>query len=296
MISVDQAMNLRDRMQSQLQSNGPVMLSFVSGKGGVGKSSIVLNLGLSLGALGKKVLLVDMDLHTGLLDMLSGIDIRHNLLHVLKEDYEMPAIVQCVSPNVDLIASTMNSIRLSSATEDELEYIFLGIERLARLYDVVLIDTSAGVGAHQRFAISQTNSTILIINPDPSVLAGSYSFLREIELRFPEKNYAFIVNKVNDVKEAHMIKSRFTGMCKTYLQRLPAYIGMIPTDNYVSESFNRQTPCFSMYPKSSASRSFESIAAMLSGVKVRQKSWLEEKMHGLFEKGKKATHHINIGV
>lgn len=281
----DQAEGLRRRMRPRGKSSGPVFIAISSYKGGVGKSSIALNLGVALGNLGRKVLVVDANFGSGGLDVVAGISARQTLSDVLKTGVAIGDTVERVSKNIDLISSSAGDSRLAQAGAEELDFIFLGIDRFAKGYDVIFVDCGSGIGWHSRTAISYCDHVMIITTPEPASIAGSYSFMREVEGRNRDKHFSFIVAKAKDLVEAKHARDKLLAMCEKFIGRRPAYVGMIPHDENMQDSSMRQAICIVAHPKSPASQAFESIARSIAGIKNQNSSWIGDKLLGMLSYG-----------
>ena len=240
-------------------------IAFTSGKGGVGKSNLVLNTGLMLAARGKRVALLDGDLGLANLTVLLGRTPKHDLGDVLAGTKRLEEIV-LRGPNDVLIipagAGVAELANLSREAQDEL------LEQLAEIeaaVDYLLIDTSAGIGDTVLNLIAASDETVVVTRPEPTALADAYALMKIVIQAQPVYPFHVLVNMVRDGDQAQQVYQSLTQILLKFLGYRPGYAGFVVTDPSVSQGVIHQVPFTLMSPRSGAARCLASFTDSLAG-------------------------------
>ncbi|MEM4254980.1 MAG: cell division ATPase MinD [Candidatus Norongarragalinales archaeon] len=233
-------------------------LVFASGKGGVGKSTITLNMGILLAQSGKRVVIVDADVQMANIGLMIGVDKTPiSLNNVLREEnaiteavYEGPAGLKYVPSSI-------------SAESDSLNYSVLkrSVKKLEEIYDYVLIDCPPGLGEDALAAITSAKEMILVLTPEPISLADAL----KVQILAEKNNVkidGFVLNMV--LNEKNEIKSR---ELETILKL--KNLGVLPEDLEVRKASSLQKPVSLAFPSSKFARSLKNLAAQITGEEVQ---------------------------
>ena len=280
---VDQAARLRERLEAMLRKKAPTTLAIVGSKGGSGATSVALNLGIALSNAQKEVLLVDAAFSGGALDILAGATPNMTMGDLLDGEHDVREVVERIYPGVELLACGGAESRLALATTDELDCLFLGIDRFARAEDVVLIDCGSGLSSGLCASLAMAGNVLVVTTPEPASVAGAYAIIREVGARRRDCRFSLLVNQASGLPEAIATRERVEALCRKYLNRVPAYLGMVPLDERMHEAVMRQAPCVLQFPKAAATRAFESIATLLVGGAKQGAFSLGDAMKGMLE-------------
>jgi flagellar biosynthesis protein FlhG len=248
------------------EAAGPLrVISVTSGKGGVGKSTVVVNLGLALVQRGLKVLLIDADLGLGNLDILLGLTPRLTIHDALS--------LQC--PLADVIVDGPGGLRILPASSgipelamlDEGQKLFLlnEMDHYTEDVHVVLIDTGAGISPNVLFFNLGAWERILVVNNQPPAIADAYALIKILVSQHGEKNFKLLVNGLAHEREAALVYRTLLRVTERFLGQEIAldYLGLIPYDEAVPQAVIRQQPVLALYPEAPASRAFVAIAQTL---------------------------------
>ncbi len=277
----DQAANLRERLRPLFTRKGPMTIAVSGGKGGVGKSSVALNLAIALGQKGKRVLLIDACFGQGSLAILAGVTPRFALGDLLSEGVEIRGVVETIAANVEFISSGTDDRAMALASIDDVDCVMMEVERFARYHDVVVFDMPYSCDQRSRSVFNYCENVVVVTTPEPASVAGAYSLIRERGAVDKNKRFCVLVNQTDGLSDAQATRIRIETLCKKYLSRCPAYLGMVTHESVWKDSALRQVPCILAHPKSAAGRSYDAIAGLLSGVEQKNSMPLADKLKSL---------------
>ncbi|MBI3892988.1 MAG: MinD/ParA family protein [Candidatus Wallbacteria bacterium] len=240
------------------------VITVTSGKGGVGKSSLVANLAVAMTRLGKSVLAFDADLGMANLDVLFGVRPQYTLYHVLKGKRDLPGILVGGPPGVKFIAGGSGMAELADLDPATMETLLASLRRLETYSDVLLIDTGAGLSRNVLSFVRAADEVLLVTTPEPTAMADAYGVLKTLALEGPQvPRTSLVVNKVRDPEEGLLVARRFIKVAREHLQLKVDYAGFVLEDENVSLSVRRQKPVVMLYPNSYASVCINNIVAGL---------------------------------
>ncbi|SES79237.1 MinD/ParA family protein [Anaerobranca gottschalkii] len=261
----DQAEKLR-LLKSKVEKGfkEPEVITITSGKGGVGKSNTSVNLALALGELGKKVLLVDVDLGLGNTDLLLGVYPKYNLFDYFKNNIQLSELIFPVNENVDLLAG-------GSALSDEemLEKINPNTLRadLQTLmgYDYILFDTGAGINRNVTYFALSADQVILVTTPEPTAITDAYALLKTLYGKKHNIKINILVNRAADFAEGEYIANKLIKVAYNFLKSTPNFLGFITDDKHVQQAVKLQKPYITLYHQCTASKDVKRVANKILG-------------------------------
>lgn len=245
------------------------VISVTSGKGGVGKSTLSVNLGIAIGRLGKRVLLLDGDLGLANVNVLMGIIPEHNIYEVMKGKKKIRDIIISTSFGIDIIAGANGISQLANLSDSARETF---LEQLGGLtgYDVMLIDTGAGVGANVLGLVMPADEIVVVTTPEPTAITDAYGMIKSIVANGQEKIIKLIVNRVPSAIEAKRVSDRLASISAQFLKTEIDCIGFVFEENLVQKSIRSQRPHVVQYPGSKSSACMNHIAARLMNTNAKE--------------------------
>ncbi|MBT3310935.1 MAG: MinD/ParA family protein [Desulfobacterales bacterium] len=237
-------------------------ITITSGKGGVGKTNICVNLALQLSQSGYNTCLFDADLGLSNINILLGLYPEYTLENVLKGEKSIKDIIIRYTRGVDIVPGSTGVEFLADLPSDNLKHLLDASLQLTG-YDYTLFDTAAGISKNVISFCMASSVVILVISPEPTSLTDGYSLLKVLSLKGFNKEVKIVVNRSNDKKMAELIFEKFHTAAKKFLHLQITYAGYIIEDECLLDSVNRQGAVVSLYPSSNASLCIRDIAKNL---------------------------------
>lgn len=266
---MDQAEGIRNVIKLQNQRNVPNtrVITITSGKGGVGKSSVAVNLAIQLRKLGKKVIIFDADLGLANVEVMFGAIPKYNLSDLIYQGKDIRDIITEGPMEIGFISGGSGIITMNNLTKDQIAYTVHSLNKLEEMADFILIDTGAGVADNVLEFVVASPEVILVTTPEPSSLTDSYSLLKALH-RKPgftknEIQINVVANKVNSVQEGQQVYDKLESVVSQFLNGTLNYFGMIPQDTSIERAVRQQKTVSLMAPDSNISRAFEVLAKNL---------------------------------
>ena len=242
----------------------PRVISVTSGKGGVGKSSVVVNLADSLARLGRQVLVVDADPGTGAICRLFGVAPPCGMSQVLSGEKSLDEIVVAASSGVRIIPAGIGVQQYQSLTPSERLSLLQGMTRLQELFDFVLIDTGAGIPANVTGFASAAREVMLVVTPEPTSITDAYALVKTLSGRYGSLRFRLLVNRCRDAEEGLALFQKLSAITGRFLEVSLDYSGCIPHDQMLAASAGQRATLCCLYPDAKATLSFRELAQKIS--------------------------------
>lgn len=265
----DQAATLRAKMEKRervlpmIYSQKAKTLAVISGKGGVGKSNITLNMALALQDKGKKVLLIDLDIGMGNIDILIGNSSSATIIDVLTD---RKPLLQSLSVGPKGLRYISGGTGLDVMFQlDQRKWTFFAHELSHALsqFDYVLFDMGAGLSKDQLPFILSAEDILIITTPEPTAIMDAYSAVKHLVLTENKLSMKVAVNRCRDQKEGLDAFARLSRTIHMFLDVQVQFAGSVSDDVIVSKAVVEQVPFFIKSPQAKASRSVRILADAL---------------------------------
>ncbi len=256
----DQAQRLRELVESLNVSRS---ISITSGKGGVGKTNVVVNLAIAMAKLGHKVAIVDADLGLANVDVLLNLNPRYNLYHVIERHKTLEEIIIDGPGGVKIIPGASGITKVANIGARERHHVLSELSRLQYIADYVLIDTSAGINRNVVNFVISTDVALIVTTPEPTAITDAYAMIKVISQRRPEQDIRLLINMADSKKEAEDIYERISMVSRQFLNIDVAYAGYILKDDVVVNSVLHRRPFVLDYPYSPAGKNVFRVAKNL---------------------------------
>lgn len=239
---------------SKSQSGVTRVISFTSGKGGVGKTHTVVNTAISLSAQGHSVLVLDADMGLANVDVLLGVQPKGTLHEVLKGKCSLDDILIEAPGGITIIPAASGIEEIQNLESGEKLLLMSEIERVAHRYDFLLIDTPAGIGSDVMYFNTAAAEIVCVITGEPTSLTDSYALIKVLSSEYSEREFSIVVNDVSSEAEAKVAFNSLTKAVSKFLQVETRFVGWIPSDNQVRQCIMERRPLALAFPSSPAAR------------------------------------------
>jgi flagellar biosynthesis protein FlhG len=281
----DQAEKLREIMQTSKDDTGSNtrIITVSSGKGGVGKTNIAINLALSYAELGKKVTVMDADLGLANVNVVLGVIPKYNLYHVIRQQKKMKDIIMDTNYGIKIVAGASGFSKIANLSEDERKIFIRELDELANA-DIIIIDTGAGVSNNVISFIAAADDVIIVTTPEPTAITDAYGIIKIIatEIENLDLGLKLVVNRVNSVSEGKKVAERVISIASNFLNIKVDYLGFVYNDKLVHNAVIKQKPFFSIDPHSKASICIKHIISRLENIEYREGRGITRFLKKLF--------------
>ena len=266
---MDQAQNLRNIIKAG--STKEVLsrvITVTSGKGGVGKSNLAINLAISLSRLGKKVVVLDADFGLANIEVMLGIRPQYNLSDLMFRGKSLSEIITEGPENVGFISGGSGIREMTNLTKEQLINLSSRLSELDRQTDVVIIDTGAGISGNVMEFVVLSGEVLLIATPEPTSITDAYALLKTLnhqpEFTREHCHIKLIANKVSNERDGKELFEKLSVVADKFLNISLEYMGAIPSDTNMSKAVMKQQPLTIAYPNSQAARAIDDMARSIT--------------------------------
>lgn len=239
----------------------PRVICVTSGKGGVGKTNIVTNLGYALAKADKKVLILDADLNLANVDILLGLTPRYNLHHVFMGEKTLQEVLIKGPAGLLILPASSGIMELADLTEQQRLYFLAEMSALAQKIDIMMIDTAAGINNNVIYFNLAARERIVILTPEPTSLTDAYALIKVLSSRHDVKKFRILVNLARSEKEALTVFRKLSIVADRFLDSLSLdYLGYIPYDSKLPTAVREQRLVSDIFPEAPSSKMFSKLA------------------------------------
>ncbi|MDD6505366.1 MAG: MinD/ParA family protein [Lachnospiraceae bacterium] len=269
---MDQATQLRNVIKMRNQNSAPQarVITITSGKGGVGKSNLAVNLAIQLKKAGKRVIIFDADFGLANIEVMFGAIPKYNLSDLMYRGMSLQEIITPGPMDIGFISGGSGVISLNNLYHDQIMYLVKCLNELNELADFIIIDTGAGISDQVLEFVMASPEVLLVTTPEPSSLTDSYSLLKAL---YRNPNFQtggttihVIPNKVTSREEGMAVYEKLESVVEQFLNGHLNYLGMIPQDAALERSVRQQKTVSLNEPNAHSTKAFALIAeSLLSG-------------------------------
>ena len=258
--------------------NTTLSVALLSGKGGVGKTNITLNLACALHDANFKTLLIDCDLGLANLDVLLGITPEGNLQTALLGEAGIEDVLYHVKDEgFDVLPASSGVPELTELQPEIRDMLLSRLEPVLHRYDYVFMDLGAGIsGTVQTFA-ALASVRVVVITPEPTSLTDSYALIKVLNNKYGLRDFKVLVNQTSSKTEAKASFEKLHGACQHFLHLDPVYLGHLRNDKKLTEAVCRQQPLLRYAPTSPSALDFRTIASRLQQIRLNMLDWLGQR-------------------
>jgi len=260
------------RIAEPLRNPFPRVFSVTSGKGGVGKTSIVGNLAVAFSMAGKRVLVLDADLGLANIDIIFGISPKYNIKHVIYGEKDLSDIIVEGPEGVCVIPASSGIQELVHLSEGQKMNLLNEFDKLNDLFDVLLIDTAAGISSNVMYFNLAADERIVVVTSEPTSITDAYALIKVMFMKYGTKHFKVLINMVNCEEEAESVYRNLSRVVFQFLKGSSVdYIGFIAKDDHLQMAVRKRVSVVELYPDSESCKSFKNLANKLLKLPVRDR-------------------------
>ncbi|MDR3570035.1 MAG: MinD/ParA family protein [Syntrophobacteraceae bacterium] len=270
---MDQAVGLRKKQGHEMEVDSVIpaaisalqkpvrVMTVSSGKGGVGKSNVVINLAIAMSRLGQRALILDADLGLANIDVLLGLTPKYNMSHVLNGQKKLEDVLVDGPGGIRIMPASSGVQELTHLTDDQ-KLLFLELlDGLETDIDVLIIDTGAGISDTVLYFNLAANERIIVVTPEPTSLTDAYALIKVLYSRHSERYFRILINSASGEAHGKSIFAKLSKVADHFLDGISLdYLGTIPHDTSVTRSVIQQRALLEAFPEAPASKAFATIA------------------------------------
>jgi len=260
---MDQAYGLRGLTgRGHDEMPGLRVYAFTSGKGGVGKTNLCANFAVAAARRGQRVLILDADLGLANVEIILGLKPRYHLGDLL-EGRPIEEVLVEGPHGIHLLAAGSGVQSLTQLHDDDKLRLIAALDPLEYRYDLVLIDTGAGIGENVLFFVGAAEEAILVVSPEPTSLVDAYAVVKVLSQQAGVHTFNVVVNPVVDELTARSVFTKLTTVTSRFLSARVRLLGYVPRDENLSKAIMAQRPVCDMFPSSPSGRAITGLAERL---------------------------------
>lgn len=242
----------------------PKIITITSGKGGVGKTNIVANLGYALCRFGKKVLILDADLGLGNLDVLLGLAPQYNLSHVIQGEKQLKEVVVDGPGRLKILPAASGIQELTALSQQERHRMFSQLADYILDFDIVLIDTAAGISSNVLYFNIHADEILVVATPEPTSITDAYALMKVLSVKHNTVHFKLVVNSAANEREAEDVFNQLSLVAGRFLDISLEFYGSVMLDANVPKGVRQQKAVSEMAPLTKASRCFTALARKIA--------------------------------
>ncbi|MGH8551429.1 MAG: MinD/ParA family protein [Methylococcales bacterium] len=244
-----------------MQSKGPVrVVAVTSGKGGVGKTNVSVNLGTALAEFGHSVVLFDADMGLANIDVLLGLSPRYNFFHVLEGERSLDEVIVTGPAGLMVVPGASGIQKMAELTTTEQAAVIRSFSEFNQGIDIMIVDTAAGISSGVVNFAKACQEVVVVVCDEPTSLTDAYAFIKLLSRDHGLSRFQVLTNMMSSTEQGQNL---FTKLCKVTDQFLDVnlnFFGTVPEDPYLRKAIQKQTPVVQAYAHSPSAQAFRNLA------------------------------------
>jgi flagellar biosynthesis protein FlhG len=258
--ALDQAAQLRSMARAHSRAN---VIAITSGKGGVGKSNVAVNLAIQFASAGRDVVLLDADLGLANADVLCNVDLPYNLSHVIARKKELADVLTLAPGGFRLIGGASGLARMADLSDFDRQRLVNALGELETQTDIILIDTGAGISPNVLSFTRAADHVLIVTTPEPTAITDAYAVVKVISRDGGDRRLSLLVNQARSQMESRVVYERIAKVARQFLGVDVFEAGYVPSDENVPQAVRRRMPFVLGAPRCPASQCIAQLAMRL---------------------------------
>jgi flagellar biosynthesis protein FlhG len=234
-----------------------------SGKGGVGKTNVTANLALLAARAGRRVLVIDADLGLANVEILFGLTPKYHMGHLIDSSVALDRVLVSGPQGICMLPAGNGHEMLTHLDDAQKLRLVTALDLLEDRFDLVFVDTGAGIGENVQFFVGAAQECLLVVNQEPTALSDAYAAVKVFSQRASVKRFNVVVNSVPNDAAGRGILEKLTNVADRFLDVHCRYVGFIPRDENVHRSVMARAPVVVAFPHSPASQALRIVSDRL---------------------------------
>ena len=248
----------------------PEIITVTSGKGGVGKTNLAVNLGIMLTQRLQRVLLMDADLHLGKLDVVIGATPRYTLAELIDGSQTLEQIIMHHPSGIDVLPATSGDLNLLEADTRMLKMLAESFATIQARYDYLIVDTGAGVSSTVLTMALGADKVILVVTPEPASISDVYAMIKVIRSKSPDLPLILVPNRLRSLEDGLDLHKKLNLITQKFLKTTLYYGGSLVEDPAVGQAIVRQRPFVLEYPRCQAAHNLRLVCQRMLKLPPRE--------------------------
>jgi flagellar biosynthesis protein FlhG len=236
------------------------VLAVTSGKGGVGKTSVAVNLAMALSMSGHETLLVDADLGLANVDVQLGLSPQRTLAHLLDGSATLDELILEGPAGLHVLPATSGTRRMAQLGGKEIGALINAINAYTAPIDAVVVDTAAGIADSVTLFACAVQEVVVVVCDEPASITDAYALIKVLRREFGISRFRVLANMVQDAQQGRELFEKIHRVTERFLDVLLDYMGAVPMDDYVRRAVRRQTAVVDVFPGSRSAQCFRALA------------------------------------
>jgi flagellar biosynthesis protein FlhG len=258
------------RLKTHRRDDATRVIAITSGKGGVGKTNIVANLGYAFSKQGKKVLVLDADIGLGNLDVLLGMAPKYNLSHFILGEKRLEDIIISGPGDMQILPASSGIQELTVLSHDQKIKLLTEIDALIDSVDVLFIDTAAGISSNVMDFSVTAHEIIVVVSPEPTSITDAYALMKVLSLKYSESCCYLLTNLVVNAQEGREVFRQLKLVTNKFLDIDIDHLGSVVFDENVTTCIKNQKIVCELYPETEASKCYSRLAKRIAKRKPKK--------------------------
>ena len=260
MLSTDKEKDQAEGLRRMNQARPTRVIAITGGKGGVGKTTLSVNLAVSLAESGQGVMLFDADLGLANVDVLLGLHSHYNLSHVIKGERTLEEVILEGPAGIRIVPAASGTQQMAELSPAEHAGLIQAFSTLSTVPETLIIDTAAGISDNVISFTRAAQEVVVVVCDEPSSITDAYALMKVLSTEHAVARFHVVSNMTHSVDEGRNLYAKMTRVADRFLDVTLDYLGGIPHDDYLRKAIRRQRPVVLAYPRSRSAQAFKQLA------------------------------------
>ena len=236
------------------------VIAVTSGKGGVGKTNVSVNLAVSLASQGRSVVLFDADLGLANVDIALGLKPKYDIRHVISGERTLEEILMVGPKGVRIVPASSGVSSLTSLSSQQQAGLVRAFSELSFPVDTLIVDTGAGIDPSVLTFSSACQEIMVVICDEPTSITDAYALIKVLNRECGVKRFQVLANMVDSDAQGRQLYEKVSRVADRFLDIYLGYLGAIPRDDYLRKAVQQQNAVVLAYPSSRSAKALSKLA------------------------------------